>query len=95
MNVRIILAILAATLFFSETTQAAKSKKDQVTSAREAHCKAEARKQYPGARFLKRQAYANRCMGRIILNKDAAPRKPRPVHQQLMERSKPIPVSIG
>ena len=92
---RNILAVLAVILFFSETTEAAKSKKDQVTAEREANCKAQAKKQYPGTRFLKRRAYVNRCMGRIILNKDPAPRKPRPVHPRLMERSKSIPVSIG
>jgi hypothetical protein len=94
-KVRIILAVLATILFCSETTQAAKVKKDQITAQREDNCKAQARKQYPGARFLKRRAYVNRCMGRIILNKDAAPRKPRPVHPQLMERIKSSTVSIG
>jgi hypothetical protein len=93
--VRVILTALAAILFFSEPTEAARSKKDQVAAERETNCKAQAKKQYPGAQVLKRRAHVNRCMGRIILNKDAAPRKPKPVHPRLMERPKSIPVSVG
>jgi len=94
-SVRIILAVLAVILFCSESTQAAMSKRDQALAQREANCQAQARKQYPGARFLKRRGYVNRCMGRLILNKDAAPRKPKPVQEQLLQRSKPGSESIG
>jgi hypothetical protein len=87
-SMRIILAVLAVVLFSLESSQAAMSKRDQVLSKRETNCKAQARNQYPGVRFIKRREYVNRCMGRFILNKDAFPRKPNPVHERLMDRSK-------
>ena len=79
-----IFAILALVLFFSEPSLAAKSTRDRLLSQHEATCKAQARKKYPALRFIKRREYVNRCMGRIILRKDAVPKDPRPVRERLM-----------
>ncbi len=83
-RVRIVLAVLVAIFVFSEAAQAANSKRDQILAQREVSCKAQARKQHPGVKFLKRREYVNRCMGRIILHKDGGPKKPRPVQERLM-----------
>ncbi len=79
---KIILTALAAFLFFSQPAQAAKSKREQVLSQREANCRAQARTQHPGIRFVKRREYVHRCMGRSIPN--AAPRTPRSMQERLM-----------
>jgi hypothetical protein len=79
---KIILAALAAILFFSQPAQAAKSKRDPVLSQREANCKAQARTQHPGIRFIKRRDFVNRCMGRKIPS--AAPRKPGSMQERFM-----------
>ena len=74
-SVKIILVVLAAFLLFSEPLHAAKSKRDYALSEREAVCKAQARMQHPGVRFIKRREYVNRCMGRAKPHKNIAPRK--------------------
>src|SRR4051812_31866841 len=56
-SVKTIIAVLALILLFSNPSQAAKSTRDRVLSQHEAACKAQARKQYPGLKFIKRREY--------------------------------------
>jgi hypothetical protein len=83
-NVRTMFAVLASILFISNPSHAAKPTRDRVLSQHEAACKAQARKEYPGLRFIKRREYVNRCMGRITPRKDVVPRPPITIRERVM-----------